>query len=247
MSQQLDSDEVSRIGLYLFERFIDENEIPQEHRTRVTIPQFLQWLGSSAPSLYDVMGATNCAEANVQFVLNMPHEPTGPNQLFNLWPYLLLDYRKMEHELRSLQVFMTLLWEDGTIAPFSIFLHKDSVVGDLNDAAVAHTVMTRTQDLADHLMQQSLDELHNAHADSACKKAGETIDLIIEALNQSTAELSDEQSDRINGLLAFMSSMFPAQLPDRYIPPENKEEGVPDTLEQIEGKGGWDAPPDEEG
>lgn len=248
---QLNPEEVAEVGKWLFRRFVKENSIPDDQRRYADITNFLQWMGNTTLSRYDVAAETRCSMEAVEFIMDLPHSPTGPNQLIAMWPYLTLSHRTMKTPLRSMQILMVLTWDDGVTVPLSVFAHKDTTDGELNDAAVSHLIMTRTQILSDKIVEKSLDDMHDENEGNQTRDAYRTIQLIVECLQTASKDITEEEISRINLLLNFMASMFPETIPEALMQrlrantgPDGtaRDNEVPSTLEELSGEGGWDDP-----
>jgi len=214
---QLKPNDVAKVARYLFKRYTEDNGVPPDNHPDVTPYDFLSWLHGyqnqvNPGTMAEGLGVDTAA---VVYMLGMANEPTGPNKLIAMWPYVILSQRVTKNPLLSMQLFLVLTWEDRTVAPLSIFLHRDVTEGPLNDAAVCSTVTTHSQSLLREVMERGLDHVHDSRQGNGLFGSSRIVQLIQGLVNGTVDRAAVPDSDMVaaNQLLHFMAQMFIDHVP----------------------------------
>jgi hypothetical protein len=241
MPQKLDPDEVSAVSKHLFKLFAQAKNIPPDDYPSLSPAPFLAWLREDATlTEFNLAAELGVSVEACAHMLNLAVDPSGANRLIAMWPYITLAMRPMRNELRSMQLFLVLAWTDGTVCPLSIFLHKDIVDGELNDASVCSTVTSNSGNLVAEVLDKGLDAIHDDRQTNGLFGAERIIQLTQDLANGKTTrdKVPDSDMAAVNQLLLFVASMFPADIPQ-----ELKDQ----VAAQRAAQRGWDQRKAEEG
>jgi hypothetical protein len=218
MSNEIDPKEVGNIGAYLFDRYLEDKKIPRDNIPDLQPADFLAWLASMQISELELSLKLGVSEKSCAFVLGLAHDPAGVNRLIVMWPYLILKHRKMKYPLQSMQLFLVLHWRDQVVAPLSVYIHQDALIGGsvLDDAAVCGTVTQNSDSLLRDIKSIGLDGIHDKQSGNGIFAAPRIIQLTQDIVNGVVKrnEVPDSDIAAVNQLLLFVSTMFPSDLPD---------------------------------
>lgn len=220
MPTQLDPEEVSTVAKHLFGLFAKENQIaPDDYPSLSPVP-FLEWLKGTSLTELEVAAQLGVAQEAARYVMSMAFDPTGPNRLIPMWPYITLAMRPMRHELKSMQLFLVLTWVDGTVCPLSIYLHKDILEdGVLNDASVCSTVTSHSHNLTSEVLDKGLDAIHDDRQINGLFGAERIVQLAQDLVNGVVDRkvVPDSDMAAVNQLMLFMATMFPNRIPQELL------------------------------
>lgn len=225
---QLKPEEVSQALQYLFQRYLRDKQIPPDDVPDLQPAEFLAWLRTVTISEYELSLKLGIAEHACRFAIGLAHDPSGPNKLIALWPYMILASRTVKQPVKSMNLLMMLNWVDGAVYWQMICMHRDLMEkGQINDASVCSTIIQNAQNLLPDVMQRGLDTLHQEAAEQMRAAGPETVQLLKDMVQGKTTihEVSDEEKAQVSTLLAMLSTLF----------------NVPAMVQSQQGDGGFDA------
>jgi hypothetical protein len=211
-SIELDSELVAKIMQTVFDCFVAESNLTVEQRIEAQPQAFISWLGTKDDVLFsaelcdDHPDFQNTPE--LMFCLHLPHDAGGLSRVANMWPYLVLNDRTTVHKLKAVKVAVMLLWEDGTFAPMLMLANQSSTITPLNDAAVAHVIMSQPVALAKAVIRNSLDSIHDNGQRGALNHCIDALDvlttLVDELFTVNPDRVSPKHKVNIANLLLFL-------------------------------------------
>ena len=243
MPQGISPEHVSAVSKHLFKLFVKAKGIPPDDFPTLSPVPFLDWLKEQRLSEIVMAEELGVSVEACEHMLNLAYDSRGANRMIQMWPYLTLSMRPMRHALKSMQLFLVLAWEDGTVCPLSIFLHKDLVDDVLNDASVCSTVTSNSGNLIAEVLDKGLDAIHDDRQRNGLFGAERIVQLAQDLANGTLTrdKVPDSDMMAVNQLLLFVASMFPAKIPDELMAQVEAQRAAQRQAEETdEFEGGFD-------
>ena len=97
MPHGIDPEDVSTVSKHLFKLYAKAKEIPPDDYPSLSPVPFLGWLKEAHLPVLELAAELEVSVAACEHMVNLANDPSGPNRLIQMWPYLTLSLRPMRH------------------------------------------------------------------------------------------------------------------------------------------------------